>query len=61
MKNSLLILAIAILLVTVAAVGGSSDSTVADALREQNKQLARIAASLERISGQQPGWKLPRN
>lgn len=37
----------------------TSDTEVVKALQEQNKQLARIAASLERISGQQPGWKLP--
>jgi hypothetical protein len=61
MKNSLLIVVVVILVfMCLAAVGESSNSAVADALREQNKQLARIAASLERISGQQPGWKLPK-
>jgi hypothetical protein len=59
MKNSLLILVAVIALACIAA-SGPSDTSVADALREQNKQLARIAASLERIAGQQPGWKLPK-
>jgi cytochrome c551/c552 len=59
MKNSMLILVAAIALACIAA-SGPSYTSVADALREQNKQLARIAASLERIAGQQPGWKLPK-
>lgn len=33
---------------------------VAAQLKEQNRQLARIAASLEIISGQHTGWKLPK-
>jgi outer membrane lipoprotein-sorting protein len=57
-----LVVTVVCALVLLFAVGATqSDERVVDALKEQNKQLARIAASLERISGQQPGWKLPRN
>jgi hypothetical protein len=57
MKNSLwTFVIIAILCV---GAGSTTDQEVVKALNEQNRQLARIAASLERISGQQPGWKLP--
>jgi hypothetical protein len=42
---------------TVAAPVG--DREIVKALDEQNRHLARIAESLERISGQRPGWKLP--
>lgn len=55
---------IGVLAVGVALVYGQSkpsDSTaeIVKALNIHNQQLARIATSLERISGQQPGWKLP--
>lgn len=61
MKNSFWIGAfvVAIIFVCIGAATGS-DQEVAKALREQNQQLARIATSLEKISGQQPGWKLPK-
>lgn len=56
MKNSLWILIIVALL----ALGASSlDSEVVKALNETNRQLTRIAASLEKISGQQPGGAVP--
>jgi outer membrane lipoprotein-sorting protein len=56
------LLIVAITLIVIFTMGAAqSDERVTEALREQNKQLSRIAASLERISGQQPGWKLPRN
>jgi hypothetical protein len=44
---------------TIKAAPSQGDSEIVKALNIQNQQLARIAASLERISGQQPGWKLP--
>jgi hypothetical protein len=57
MKNSLWIVIVIVLLCLGAT--SNTDQEVAKALREQNQQLARIATSLEKISGQQPGWKLP--
>jgi hypothetical protein len=36
-----------------------STAEIVKALNIQNQQLDRIADALERISGQQPGWKLP--
>jgi uncharacterized protein (UPF0210 family) len=38
---------------------GESTAEIVKAMNYQNQQLKRIADSLERISGQQPGWKLP--
>jgi hypothetical protein len=53
------------LLVIIFCIGAASSSPKSDpevikALNIQNQQLDRIADSLERISGQQPGWKLPK-
>jgi hypothetical protein len=58
MKNSIWIVIVIVLL----CLGATSnhDAEIVKALNEQNRQLARIATSLEKISGQQPGWKLPK-
>lgn len=56
MKNLLWIMVI-VALVTVGA--GGIDQEVVNVLRDTNKQLARIATSLEKISGQQPGGAVP--
>jgi hypothetical protein len=44
-----------------AAPAYDSNQEIIKALNEQNKQLARIANAVERISGDRPGWKLPNN
>ena len=56
MKNLLWVVVVGALLVMGA---GSIDGEVVKALNETNKQLARIATSLEKISGQQPGGAVP--
>lgn len=49
-----------LVIVAIFAVGaGTIDGEVVKALNETNKQLARIATSLEKISGQQPGGAVP--
>jgi len=51
-------LLVGILLFSAAA---TPDREVAQALKDQNEQLKRIAISLEIIAGQRGSWKVPRN
>jgi hypothetical protein len=62
MKNSVGIVLLLILVVAALCMGATSntDAEIVKALNVQNQQLSRIATSLEKISGQQPGWKLPK-
>jgi hypothetical protein len=62
MKNSLGIVLLLVLFAAVLCMGATSntDAEIVKALNIQNQQLSRIATSLEKISGQQPGWKLPK-
>jgi hypothetical protein len=54
MKNSLWILLIVVILCVGAATASSdTEKEIIKALNIQNQQLARIATSLERMSGQQ--------
>jgi DNA-binding MarR family transcriptional regulator len=55
----LLTLAQFIPILTIKAAPSQGESEIVKALNIQNQQLSRIATSLEKISGQQPGWKLP--
>ena len=48
-------------LALLSAASSSPDREVAQALKEQNEQLKKIATSLEIIAGQRGNWKLPRN
>lgn len=58
---ALMVLANYLPLLTLAA-PSTQDSTaeLVKAMNIQNQQLKRIADSLAIISGQQPGWKLPK-
>lgn len=60
MKNVFWILLIVAIFCLGATTGSNHDAEIVKALNIQNQQLDRIADSLERISGEQPGWKLPK-
>lgn len=61
MKKNILWIAVVVAIFCLGATTGSSntDREIIKALNIQNQQLDRIADSLERISGQQPGGKVP--
>jgi hypothetical protein len=62
MKHKITYLSLALLAVgLLSAASSHPDREVAQALKEQNEQLNRIATSLEIIAAQRGNWKLPRN